>query len=199
MLDTLVSPEELSRRYFATVRWEYAELLAFMNDGSGNDYSIVFAPNGVFIRGFDHESEMSPARTDELWPGLVDGVPPSLVDLTENELFTYEGVLSATYCIWREAHDSQWRVGEIEYPELDGRDDVDGSRQLETLCDGTPDTYLRFATTHYGRPIDRDLAMRVWALEPLTDELVAGLRPGAAATNLREEASIIGYPCSVGE
>jgi len=41
-----------------------------MRNGSGDAYSIVFGPLGVIIRGFDHESPMSPARHGgELWLG----------------------------------------------------------------------------------------------------------------------------------
>ncbi|GGV05405.1 hypothetical protein GCM10010502_70370 [Kitasatospora aureofaciens] len=45
-----------------------------MRNGSGDEYSIVFAPAGVYLRGFDHESPMSPYAEDGVWPGVVDSV-----------------------------------------------------------------------------------------------------------------------------
>ena len=37
---------------------------------SGNEYSIVFSPDGAFAYGFDHESPMSPYVNDiKPWPG----------------------------------------------------------------------------------------------------------------------------------
>jgi hypothetical protein len=76
MLDAILSPEWDSRYYSFTTSWADDAQLASMNNGSGDEYSIVFTPAGVFIRGFDHESPMSPAVNDgELWPGLLDRLP----------------------------------------------------------------------------------------------------------------------------
>jgi hypothetical protein len=51
---------------------------ALMSNGSGDEYSIVFTDTGVFIRVFDHESQMTPYANDDhaLWPRLLDGLPP---------------------------------------------------------------------------------------------------------------------------
>jgi hypothetical protein len=55
-----------------SAQWGPGEQLASMDNGSGDAYSIVFGPVGVFIRGFAHESRMSPAVNDEeLWPGVT--------------------------------------------------------------------------------------------------------------------------------
>ncbi|MET0704074.1 MAG: hypothetical protein ABWY93_30885 [Mycobacterium sp.] len=37
---------------------------AEIRDGSGNDCFIVFTADGVFIKGFDHESPMAPRFGD---------------------------------------------------------------------------------------------------------------------------------------
>ncbi|MEU0113214.1 hypothetical protein ABZ137_05665 [Streptomyces bobili] len=56
------------------------EETALMVNGSGDDFSVHFTPAGVLIRGFDHESEMSPYGTDDeqVWPGVIDEVPAAL-------------------------------------------------------------------------------------------------------------------------
>jgi hypothetical protein len=195
MLDALVSSSELSRRYFFADAWTKDARLGSMADGAGNDYSVAFTSAGTFIRGFDHESPMSPAVNDEeLWPGLIDDVPASFADLLTEPAFAYEGVLSATYCIWREAGRPEWRTGDVEFPEEGGRGDVDGSGQLAVLCDDTPATYLAFAESFYGRSLDAAAATRVWNLDALTDEIVGGLRPGASTESFVNEANTIGYP-----
>jgi hypothetical protein len=192
MLDALVSSSELSRRYFFADAWREDARLGSMSDGAGNDYSIAFVPAGTFIRGFDHESPMSPAvNDDEVWPGLIDDVPASFEDMLTEPAFSYEGVLSATYCIWREKGQPEWRTGPVEYP-ADG--DVDGSGQLAVVCDDTPATYLAFAERFYGRSVDPAAATRIWSLDALTDEIVGRLRPGASAGSFGTEAGTIGYP-----
>jgi hypothetical protein len=59
-----------------------------MNNGSGDEYSIVFAPAGAFVRGFDHESPMSPYGNDDFdVPGMDVSVPSRVVSVrpgTEN-------------------------------------------------------------------------------------------------------------------
>lgn len=45
-----------------------------MSNGSGDEFDIVFSPAGAYIRGFDHESPMSPYVDDEPWPGVVDQI-----------------------------------------------------------------------------------------------------------------------------
>ncbi|MEU7781302.1 hypothetical protein [Micromonospora parva] len=65
--------------YAYTSTWGTDEA-ALMSNGSGDEWAVVFTPDGAFIRLFDHESAMSPYRhpDHELWPGLVDGVPEVL-------------------------------------------------------------------------------------------------------------------------
>jgi hypothetical protein len=65
-------------RYFAfDATWSETEQIASMSNGSGDEYAIVFGPVGAYVRGFDHESEMSPwARTPmAIAPGLIDEMP----------------------------------------------------------------------------------------------------------------------------
>src|SRR4051794_25639881 len=50
--------------------------LAEMDNCGGDLYAIVFDPAGVFLYGFDHESDATPWREDDRvhWPGLLDGL-----------------------------------------------------------------------------------------------------------------------------
>ncbi|KUM80987.1 hypothetical protein AQI70_03055 [Streptomyces curacoi] len=46
-----------------------------MRSGSGDEFDVVFSLAGAYIRGFDHESPMSPNAEDVVWPGVLDSVP----------------------------------------------------------------------------------------------------------------------------
>ncbi|MGW1666599.1 hypothetical protein [Streptomyces microflavus] len=65
-----------------------------MDNGSGDDFSVLFTPAGVLVRGFDHGSEMSPYGTDDEqpWPGVIDEVPASLRPLLDDPAFVDEGL-----------------------------------------------------------------------------------------------------------
>nr|WP_218824409.1 hypothetical protein [Asanoa hainanensis] len=76
MVDAVLSPRLEYRHYTFDAYWGPDEQLASMANGSGDEWSIVFSTAGAFVRGFDHESAMSPAVNDyELWPGLLTGLP----------------------------------------------------------------------------------------------------------------------------
>ncbi|WP_459547551.1 hypothetical protein [Nocardia sp. X0981] len=76
MLDAILSPDRESRYYSFSTAWAEGEETASMSNGSGDEYSIVFSVAGAYVRGFSHESLMSPYANDcEPWPGVEDGVP----------------------------------------------------------------------------------------------------------------------------
>ncbi|MFF3862264.1 hypothetical protein [Streptomyces sp. NPDC002209] len=91
--------------------WADGEEAALMDNGSGDEYSILFTADGAFGRGFDHESSMSPWGDEgmALWPGLVDTVPEVFrPQLAEPAFGVVEGVLQATVVFWRENSDTAW-------------------------------------------------------------------------------------------
>ncbi|MEU7875561.1 hypothetical protein [Dactylosporangium sp. NPDC049140] len=192
MLDAIVSAGHSSRRYHFKRGWRPGTDLATMNDEQGDDYSILFRGDAAFVRGFSHESPMSPsANDDEVWPGLVDDVPDAFADVLQEPAFQYEDVFSATYCLWHTG--DAWRAGDIEFPE-EGDDDVDGSQRLAIVADAGPGAYLAFAADFYGTTVDPAAAAEIWALTPLSESLVRRLNPAADPEAVNRQAATIGYP-----
>lgn len=187
-----MSPEWAFRYYSFDSRWAPGEEMASMRNGSGDGYSIVFSPAGVFVRGFAHESPMSPARNGLLWPGLVDSVPEVFSAQVHEPAFTFKGVLEATVCLWRQPGDDRWQVGDIDLP---GHGDSDGADRLfKVLIDSTPMGYQHFADDYYETSVDVEAVGEVLALRPLTDDLVHRLNPRATTNDLAEDLAEIGYP-----
>jgi hypothetical protein len=52
-------------------------MVASMRNGSGDEYFILFDEHAATIKGFDHETSMSPWNSDPpvIWPGMYDRVP----------------------------------------------------------------------------------------------------------------------------
>lgn len=65
VLDATIGDDPRFRCYTFDATWGPGEEAALMENGSGDDFSVLFTPAGVLIRGFDHESEMSPYGTDD--------------------------------------------------------------------------------------------------------------------------------------
>jgi len=203
-LDAILSPVWDGRCYSFTADWGGDASAAEIRDGCGNHCFIVFTADGVFIIGFDHESPMSPYRradarhsgSPELWPGLVDGLPAVFTPFLTEPAFTGPGgVLAMTFCIWREHHDSRWCTGPVDFTALD-RYDTDGAHEmLGVLCDPTPaEAYGTFAFEYFEVDLDPVALEHIFALGPITDQLVRSINPSATLDDLARDLASSGYP-----
>ncbi|BFO15284.1 hypothetical protein SHKM778_16720 [Streptomyces sp. KM77-8] len=146
VLEAILSPEWEGRRHSFDDHWSETESMASMRNGSGDEYSIVFSPAGAYVRGFDHESPMSPYVMDGPWPGVLDEVPEVFQPYVEEPAFSDEdGMPLVTACLWREPLDDGWRTGTIDFPDTASKD-PDGARYLfHLLEDRSPEASQRWA------------------------------------------------------
>ncbi|MET8756150.1 hypothetical protein ABZW32_39580 [Streptomyces sp. NPDC004667] len=197
MLDAILSPDWEGRYYSFNAGWADGEEMASMRNGSGDEYSIVFSAAGAYVRGFDHESPMSPFGNDgEPWPGVIDEVPELFSAFVEEPAFTdEEGVPVVTACLWRGTADERWHHGTIDFPE--GAVDPDGATSLfSLLVDRSPEAFQRFAEDYYEVSVDLGAVSQVRALWPLNQELVSLLNPEVNLADLAQDIAEIGYPQS---
>lgn len=183
--------------------WSGAQEAALMDNGSGDDYAIVFSPAGAYARGFAHESAMSPWTDEglEVWPGLVDAVPEAFRAYVTEPAFCdddgdgCEPVPRVTVVFWRETSDEAWRTGPVEFPADDPHGYADGARDLfRVLVAGTPEAYRDFAEAYHERPVDLDAIRHVFARRPLTETLIRTLNPQAHVPRVAKAVADIGYP-----
>ena len=164
--------------------------MASMRNGSGDEYFMLFNSQGAIMKGFAHESSMSPWATDseQLWPGVLDEVPSEFQEFLTEPAFSMG---DTSFCIWRRRVDPSWQVGQIEYPE---EDDPDGSEDLLFILDGEPSTYREFAEQYYERSIDLSAVADIYQQQPLTAEICKRLNAEVALENLKSDLEEIGYP-----
>ena len=196
MLDAILCPERWLRYHSFDTHWGPDQELASMCNGTGDEYSIVFSPAGAYVRVFDHESSMSPWRDPESprpWPVLLESVPEVFRPYIEEPAFRLEGVPLVTACLWRQASDDHWHTGNIAVPS--DRDDPDRAEGLlELVLDGSPDGYQQFAEEYYEVSLDPADVAAIYALRPLTDQLVTALNPHRTLAELAEDLDSVGYP-----
>ncbi|MEU6504827.1 hypothetical protein [Streptomyces sp. NPDC046942] len=181
------------RYYSFDAHWSETEEVFSMRNGSGDEFDIVFSAVGAYIRGFDHESPMSPYADDMIWPGVLDSVPEVFHAQVEEPAFMDDGVPRVTFCLWREAGDSQWHAGRIDFP--GGHPDPDGSGWMLSLpMNPTPAAFRSFAEDYYEQPVDAEAVRHIFGERPLTREIVARLNPLASFTDVSKEAELMGYP-----
>ncbi|SFF10015.1 hypothetical protein SAMN05216251_108138 [Actinacidiphila alni] len=201
MLEAILSPPWENRYYSFDAHWSDTEEMASMSNGCGDEYAIVFSPNGAYVRGFAHESRMSPYADDAPWPGVLDDVPAAFRPCVDEPAFCDEdGMPVVTACLWREPADTAWRTGTaIEFPDSpDG--DPDGAALLfPLLTDRGADAYRAFAEDYYDVPVAPDAVRHVLALRPLTSAVVSALNPDLGIAELTDDITSIGYPRASGE
>lgn len=193
-LDAVLSPEWEYRYFSYDPSWGEGEQMASLRNGSGDDGSVTFTPQGAYLRGFDHESELTPWVNDPpaLFPGLLDDVPEVLQAAARDAAWQLEDVVSTTVSLWRLADDDRWHHGTARGAPEGAEDGSD----LFDLVDGRPDTYLAFAHEYYEpeQPLDLSVVEHVYALRPLTADLARRLNPDVDWDELRVELDEQGYP-----
>lgn len=205
-LDVVMS-SDWEERYFAfDPTWDDGEEYASMANGSGDSYHIVFSDQGVVIRGFDHESDLSPwARVDQrVDPAILDGFPAALRSVVEEPAFNAPegedvdgdgadpvgdldaGPVELTFCFWCVAPDDVWAAGSVT-------DDGGAAELLTVVLDGTPRGYRSFAADYYEVELG-DEVDAVFDHVPMTAAMIHALNPEADVDDVLGELDEIGYP-----
>lgn len=191
-LDAVMSPDWGMRYYSFDPRWSQHQRMASMRNGSGDSYAILFGPAGTVVRGFDHESNLSPwGRPDgALAPGLLDGFPDLLRPAIDDPAFRTEGgpPVEITFCAWRLDQADAWSAGPVE--------DVDGSAEwlLDVVLDSTPAGYVRFAAEYYEKAVDLGAVTAFYDLHPADEGLLRALAPAADVDAVLRDLQEMGYP-----
>lgn len=195
-LDAILLPPWEDRYHSFNAQWQPDQRLATWRNGSGDEYYLLFTPQGAIMKGFAHEAPMSSYRQQppRPWPGVLDHVPAALAAFLAEPAFAIDEI---SFCLWRTPADAAWQIGPIAFPR---EPDPDGSAHLLALLDGDPRSYRAFVESYIaeanGRQRRLPLALieRVYRHEPLTEGLVRGLNPQASLERLRAELAEIGYP-----
>lgn len=189
MLDAILMPTWEHRYYSFDSHWGENEQLASMRDGSGDHYFALFNAAGAILKGFAHESNMSPYGRDDnsVWPGILDSVPQVFSSfLNEPAVAIHE----TTFCIWRTYDDTDWQRGDVQYSDDEY---ADGSVDILSILDGRPESYQTWAEYYYGKPISIDAIRHVYEHRPLTASVVAALNPELSVDDLVEDIYQVDY------
>ena len=182
------------RYYSFDSHWNENRSMASMRNGEGDELFAVFMSFGAILKGFAHESAMSPYRVNppKVWRGVLDNVPSAFAEFLSEPAFS---PLDTTFCVWQMHGESTWQCGNIDYPD---EKDPDGSEDLLAILDGKPKTYQIWAEKYYNQAVDLAAVKQIYEHQPLTEELITFINSKAAIENVLKEAVFIGYPKSSG-
>lgn len=170
-LDVILCSEDWLRRYQYNPQWEQDAELFSISNGAGDELYLVFAPEGIIIKGFDHESEMSPyAREDgEAWPGIYEQVPPALLARLNDDSLCKEDV---TFCLWRECGDTVWNCGDVDSSGLN-----DGSSFLLGMIYEAAADYVDWAQDYYELELPEDAVEEIYNGAVVSEDLIRSINP----------------------
>ncbi|MGE3804815.1 MAG: hypothetical protein AB7K24_09105 [Gemmataceae bacterium] len=146
ILDTILCRNQALRYHTYVPNRLAAVDVAVLDHGNGDELMCVLdSRHGCLIRGFDHESKMSPHAQAEFraWPGVLDEVPSNLLVHLKSPEFRQE---ETTFCIWRCREDKEWWQGEVEEPE-----EGEWSAHLLSHVFLDAGSYLDWACEYYNR------------------------------------------------
>lgn len=191
LLDAILEDEWDYRHYSFDSMWSATEHMGSMRNGSGDDFFVVFDTSGCFLRGFDHESAMTPWRETppKVWPGVLEDVPPQFESSLKESAFHME---DTTFCIWCLAGNSTWSCGSIKFPS--DEEDPDGSQWMLSALDGNPETYQSLAKDYFELDVALEAISRVFSHEPLSVALLQAFPSSRNIQDVIADAEEIGYP-----
>ena len=191
VLEAVLCPEPRWRYFAFDAAFAPGERVARANSATGDGWLIWFAPQGVVIRGFDHESPVSPWARDPVapWPGLFDGLPDKLRHCPRLEVGRVESV---TFCLWWDVADPGWRAGVVAQPDAEDAD-TDGAGSLLAELDG-PAEYQVHAQEFHEREVPLEAIAQLYRHQPLTERLIRAVDPDPDMAVALATARAVGYP-----
>ena len=190
VLDIIFSEEEWLRVYTWNPNWDGKSSLAVIDNGGGDTMHILFSNDGCIIKGFDHESELSPYAQEEFeaWKGIYKDVPKVLLDLLDDEAIEKDDV---TFCIWQDKNHKVWQKGNVEIPEGCN----DGSDYMLSRIFSVED-YIDWVKSYWelGDRLCIEEIKKVYNHQPITEEMIKKLNSDKNIKETKDELMKIGYP-----
>jgi hypothetical protein len=153
-------------------------------DGEGNFFFAWFSSKGAVVRGFDHESAMSPfcKKPAAPWPGILEGLPASLSYAASEPAFALEEL---TFACWSTG--GVWRAGKVKPPR--GSDPDGAARLLGCFARN----FHSWAEKYYEMKLADDGIDEVWFGRPLDEAALRALNPEYDKKVVRAEAKLLGW------
>lgn len=186
MLDAIVCPEWEYRYFSYNAAWSEGEEMASMRNGQGDEWFLLFCPNGAAVKGFARDSIV--ATNGVFAKEIQQRTPPVFASFLKEPAFSMEW---ASFCYWRRLEDTTWRKVMHPDPALSGADD--GSAEHLALLVEPAVAYQEFSRDYFECELPLSSIEHIYAHAPLTGALIKALNPEANMTEVEEAALEAGY------
>ncbi|KWX77450.1 hypothetical protein [Paenibacillus jilunlii] len=179
VLDIICCGEEWLRVHRYDPDFRPGVQLGIVENGAGDHLYVLFTADGCVLKGFDHESPLSPHARDEyeVWPGMYEGLPDNLQSVLHSSGDTLEAE-EVTFCLWQENGKPVWMCG--EWGELDNKEAESGGTDfLLGYLNETPEDYIEWANDYFSglQPLPLEPVRHLFNGGPVTEGLIAAINP----------------------
>jgi len=136
-----------------------------MDNGSGDQLTVMFTETGIIIKGFDHENELNPFAYDNQSESIFFGMPDELLSL-----LTDDEKLSTTFCTWYIYSTGKWCQN--DFPDNDG-----GKSYLMKYIHQNVESFTEWAVEYYDTDFDSDIMQKLFNGETLSHDEILILNP----------------------
>lgn len=188
-LDAILCAEWEHRYYSFNAQWGPNEQMASMRNGCGDEWFMLFDAQGrVGLKGFAHESDVWAQGRAAYSAALQSAVPSTLHGFATEPAFRWDCTTFAY--VATTPHAAPQRVHAT--PAIDALDN--GAEVLLQHLTGNAASYVVYVAEYFELRVDVALVEHVFALKPLTDELVAALGSERTLAELADDLKEIDYP-----
>jgi len=197
-LDIIFSEEKWLRVHHYEAELQPGVAWGSINNGAGDHLHVLFTDSGTLIKGFDHESPLSPhAREDgEIYPGMYDEVPETLMAVLRDQEETLD-LEDVTFCLWKEGNDLPWKVGnwiQLAMTEEDKADARGGAEFLLGYIEKNSEDYVDWAKGYYDlQDLPLEAVAEIYEEKPVTASLIKQLCPERDVAAALDELQQRGY------
>jgi len=188
MLDAICGNRYLTYSY--TTSFSDGVALGRYENGGGDEYFVFFDGADVFVRVFDHESELSPYANDGPWPGLLEGLPARLEKYVRVDRLGDEDYPLITLALWHDGR--EWKHG-APAP-LDGEEPRPTAWPLGQVIEWSAEAVAADRGRYWSRSFEADDIEPILALQPLSRERAERLNPEVDWAFVERVAGYGGYP-----
>lgn len=161
--------------YHCNTDWNAGVSLFTIDDGGGDHFHVLFSQDGCIIKGFGHESDLSPYNyeDDESYPDyrFYENCPHEFYELLDDESLERDLL---TFCAWHANEDGCWQAQSINAL-ADWRD---GSADFLEYVSNL-DEYADWLSAYYETDIYTETLLDLYNGAAITEDIISMLNPKA--------------------
>ncbi len=163
-----------------------------IDNGSGDHLYALFSAQGALLKGFDHESSLSPHQNENnLFSSEIYGnVPPHLLQLLDESMEKDD----VTFYLWQEADETQWhRSPDANTLQQESSSDDGGQSFLLGYIFPSAEEWYRWAVIYYELQEEAwDAVAQLYETGEITRSMVEDLNPERDYDTILDECIVSG-------